>query len=113
MSPAAAHGRTAPPLREREAPLRPRRGCGYTAAMNPRFRLPALLFLSAFLLAACGNKGDLFHPPPPEEDDVLLEDWDDAQDPDMPADAGDPPDEAPLPPEPAEVPPLPVADDDE
>lgn len=43
--------------------------------MNPARLLPPFLLLCAFLLAACGNKADLFMPPPPEEVDEV-EPWD-------------------------------------
>ena len=35
---------------------------------------PLCLALSAFLLAACGNKADLFMPPPPADEEI--EPWD-------------------------------------
>lgn len=38
--------------------------------MNHARLLPLSLALCAFLLAACGNKADLFMPPPPEDDEV-------------------------------------------
>ena len=39
--------------------------------MSPS-RLPALLILlSAFALAACGNKADLFMPPPPDDEGLV------------------------------------------
>lgn len=44
--------------------------------MNLSRLTAALVLSSAFLLAACGNKADLFMPPPPD-DDELVDDWDD------------------------------------
>lgn len=41
--------------------------------MKPAIPFPLSLALSAFLLAACGNKADLFMPPPPGDEPVLEE----------------------------------------
>ena len=44
--------------------------------MKPAIPFPLSLALSAFLLAACGNKADLFMPPPPEpESGEVADPW--------------------------------------
>lgn len=45
--------------------------------------VPALL-LSACLLSACGNKGDLYLPPPPQDADWEDEAWQDEAQDDVP-----------------------------
>jgi len=77
--------------------------------MNPRHLFLLSLPVSAFLLAACGNKADLFLPPPPQEEGVS-DPWE-GQDPfeDDAVEAG--PIGEPVGGEP--VPPAPEPDDDE
>jgi len=91
--------------------------------MKPAIPFPLSLALSAFLLAACGNKADLFMPPPPVDDeevepwdgeDPFAEEADDGEgaDPFAEDDAPVSPPPVPTGAEPARAPVPPIDDDD-
>lgn len=97
--------------------------------MNPARLFPLSLALCAFLLAACGNKADLFMPPPPEDaedvdpwdgEDPFAEDVDEEATtaepvPPVPAATGTAPARTPIPPidDDDSDPPADPVDDDE